>query len=122
MHVHQLGDVAVPEQRADACAASEDAAAAAGRAAAAEAAGGDVVSEGGAEGRGLLCDDVALLGGGLAGPDGLDEVAGVISGGVRVKERGELRREGRGRKRRASDADEWVSLFLFLFFLSRCIL
>ena len=121
MHVHQLGDVAVAEERADARAA-ENGRRAAARRASASSAGGDVVSEGGAEGRGLLRDDIALLGGGLAGADGLDEVAGVISGGVRVKERGELRREGRGRKRRASDADEWVSLFLFLFFLSRCIL
>jgi hypothetical protein len=87
VHVHQLGDVAVPEQRADAraAAASQDAAAAAARAraaaAAAEATGGDVVPKGRAEGRGLLCNDVALLGGGLAGPDGLDEVAGVLGWG-----------------------------------------
>ena len=87
MHVHQLGDVAVPEQRADAraAAASQDAAAAAASAraaaAAAEATGGDVVPKGRAEGRGLLGNDVALLGGGLAGPDGLDEVAGVLGWG-----------------------------------------
>jgi len=78
VHVHQLGDVAVPEERADAGAPCQDAGTASARGGtSAEASRRDIVAEGRAEGGGLLGDDVSLLGRGLAGPDGLDEVAGV---------------------------------------------